>query len=244
MNYVISDLHGNYEGYIQMLKKIDLKELDNLYMLGDVIDRGSFGLRIFQDMMLRPNVYPIVGNHEYMAQQCLRFLTQEVTEDSLNNISAGMLQGLTEWINVGGNVTIKEFRQLSIEEREDIIDYLSEFSLYETVRTCKGEFVLVHAGLENFDVNRKLDDYDISELVFRAPKYDKVYYPNKFLVTGHLPTRVAYAAESGLLLEELLPSDYQDEIYENNNHIAIDCGSGYGGKIGCICLDTFEKYYI
>ena len=28
-----------------------------------------------------------------------------------------------------------------------------------------------------------------------------------------------------------------------NNHISIDCGSGYDGTVGCICVDTFEEFY-
>ena len=39
-NYVRSDVHGQYKAYTKMLKKIDLKAEDTLYILGDVIDRG------------------------------------------------------------------------------------------------------------------------------------------------------------------------------------------------------------
>ena len=38
--YIMSDIHGLYDRYEAMLKKIDLKEDDRLYVLGDVIDRG------------------------------------------------------------------------------------------------------------------------------------------------------------------------------------------------------------
>ena len=34
-----------------------------------------------------------------------------------------------------------------------------------------------------------------------------------------------------------------DEIFIANNHIAIDCASGYGGKVGCIRLDDFKCFY-
>ena len=26
--------------------------------------------------------------------------------------------------------------------------------------------------------------------------------------------------------------------------VAIDCGAVYGGRLGCICLDTMEEYYV
>ena len=84
----------------------------------------------------------------------------------------------------------------------------------------------------------------MSELLFHRPNYEIRYYKNKFWVTGHTPTRVAYAAERGVLLEELSFDEYQDLIFKKNNHIAIDCGSSFGGNLGCICLDTLEEYYV
>ena len=40
MIYAVSDLHGCYEKYIKMLEKIQFRETDTLYVLGDVVDRG------------------------------------------------------------------------------------------------------------------------------------------------------------------------------------------------------------
>ena len=67
MHYVISDIHGCYEKYRGILQAIRLRSEDTLYVLGDVVDRGPDGIRILQDMMGRANVYPILGNHEFMA---------------------------------------------------------------------------------------------------------------------------------------------------------------------------------
>lgn len=242
--YVMSDIHGDYERYSKMLQTIHFKETDTMYILGDVIDRGTQGMRILKDMMARPNVYPILGNHEYMASLCMKWLLKEVTEDSVAQISPGLMQGLTEWMNVGGEASIAEFRRLSEEEREDIVEYLAEFVLYEEVKVNGREFVMVHAGLNNFTPERALDTYDLSELIFYKPNYDKVYFADKYLVTGHVPTRVAYAKEEGKLLEELLPEEIKDCIFRKNNHIAIDCGCGFGGRLGCLCLDTLEAFYV
>lgn len=41
MTYVISDIHGCYEKYRTMLEAIEFTEDDTLYVLGDVLDRGS-----------------------------------------------------------------------------------------------------------------------------------------------------------------------------------------------------------
>lgn len=242
--YVMSDIHGDYERYRKMLQLIQFKDTDTLYVLGDVLDRGPHGMKILQDMMLRPNVYPILGNHEYMASLCMKWLLQEVTEESVAQISPGLMQGLTEWMNVGGEVSISEFHKLSKEERADIADYLAEFALYEEIKIKDKTFVLVHAGLQNFTPERALESYDLSELIFYKPNYDKVYFADKYLVTGHVPTRVAYAREQGKLVEELLPEERKDCIFYKNNHIVIDCGCGFGGRLGCLCLDTLEEFYV
>ena len=232
MIYCISDIHGNYESYKKLLEKVNFSDKDTLYVLGDVIDRGKQSIKILQDMMIRPNVIPIIGNHEYMGIQCLKFLIKEITEDSIASIDEDIIQGLLEWQNVGGQATMDEFHKLSMEEKQDIIDYLEEFSLYEEV-TVKGiNYVLVHAGLCNFAEDRPLEDYQLHELIFKAPEYFRVYYSDKYLVTGHLPT-------SGIMDNE---KPYF--IFKGNNHIAIDCGSGCGGQLGMICLDTGEEFYL
>lgn len=231
MVFCMSDIHGNYNGYLELLEKAKFSDEDILYVLGDVIDRGRQSVKILQDMMMRPNVVPIIGNHEYMGIRCLKFLMQEISEDSIASLSEDIIRGLLEWQNVGGQTTMDEFHRLSMEEKKNIVDYLEEFSLYEEVKVNGRKYVLVHAGLCNFSADRPLEDYQLHELIFKAPEYFRVYYPDKYLVTGHLPT-------SGIMENE---KPYF--IFKGNNHIAIDCGSGCGGQLGMICLDTGEEFY-
>lgn len=51
--YGMSDLHGRYDKYLQMLEKIGFGDGDTLYILGDVIDRGEGVVDILKDMMER-----------------------------------------------------------------------------------------------------------------------------------------------------------------------------------------------
>ena len=84
MIYVMSDLHGCFEEYKRMLEKIDFKESDTLYILGDIVDRGSQSIQILQDMMVRSNVFPILENHEYMLNECLDFMLSEINEENIS----------------------------------------------------------------------------------------------------------------------------------------------------------------
>ena len=229
--YVISDVHGNYEGYMKILELIRFSDEDTLYVNGEVIDRGTGGVKILQHMMMQPNIYPILGNHEYAAATCLRFLMKEITEESIGEIDEETIKNLLEWQNIGGQCTMDAFHKLSREEKNDIVDYLDEFALYEEVSVNEKQFVIVHAGLTNFSPDRPLETYEMYELIFKAPDYDRIYFPNKYLVTGHLPTKVIEG------------NPRPNKIFQKNNHIAIDCAAGYDGCVGCICLDTFEEFY-
>jgi len=240
----MSDIHGCYNEYMEMLVKIKFSENDTLYILGDIIDRKKGGFKILHDMMSRHNIIPILGNHEYVASIALPCLLKEVTEDTIKSLDLEKIQAITEWLNIGGDVSISEFYKLNTEEREDILEYISEFRLFEELSVNGNEFVLVHAGLDNFSIDRCMDNYDSSELIFTPCDYSKIYFPEKYLVTGHIPTRTIFALDKGLLLDEIDPKDYRDDIYIGNKHIGLDCGSGYDGKLGCICLDTFETFYV
>ena len=174
--YCISDIHGNYERYLRMLEEIHFSGSDTLYVIGDILDRGKHPIKIVQHMVRYANIIPIAGNHEYMALVCLKFLMTEISNDSIDKIDEETIQAITEWQNVGGQSTIDEFHKLSGEEKQDIVEYLDEFSLYEEVSCGGKDFVLVHAGLDNFSEDRPLDDYGLHETVFYAPDYERIYF--------------------------------------------------------------------
>ena len=135
------------------------------------------------------------------------------------------------WINDGGKVTCDQFKRLSREEQEDILDYLEEFTLYEELTINNKDYLLVHAGLYPFIKDKDIEDYSIEEIIFKSVDYNIQYFDDKYLVTGHKPTVSIDKKQKG-------------KIIEKNNHIAIDCGCVYGMNLGIMCLNTHEKWYI
>lgn len=109
--YVMSDIHGNYNSYIKMLKKIDFNDQDTLYILGDILDRGPNPIKIILDIMSRTNVEVIAGNHCVMACECFSFLMQEITEDTLSSIDEEMIEKLIIWQRNGSITTTDEFHK-------------------------------------------------------------------------------------------------------------------------------------
>ena len=108
MTYAISDIHGRYDRYTALLERINLRDEDTLYVLGDVIDRGPDGCKILLDMMARPNVLPILGNHELTATICLPWLLREVTNQNITELGETQVAALGEWITNGGNTTLRD----------------------------------------------------------------------------------------------------------------------------------------
>ena len=218
-----------------MLEKIQFKSTDTLYVLGDVIDRGPDGCKILLDMMGRPNVVPILGNHEFSAAICMPFLMEEVTDQSLETLDNTRLAALNDWVLNGAGTTLRELKQLSQWERDDILDYIREMEIYAEVTVDGKDFVLVHAGLNHFSPKKPLDKYELQDFLFDRPDLNAVFFEDKYLIHGHTPTRV--------LLEEA-GEPPEDKIVIRGKKIAVDCGAAFGGRLGCLCLDTMKEFYV
>ncbi|MBR4493268.1 MAG: fructose-bisphosphatase class III [Clostridiales bacterium] len=65
--YVISDLHGCYTDFMEMLEKIKFDpKKDELIIAGDIIDRGPENLQMLRYMESKPeSVMFLMGNHDY-----------------------------------------------------------------------------------------------------------------------------------------------------------------------------------
>lgn len=218
--------------FMELLDKINLKETDTLYILGDVLDRGPHPIKTLRKLMEMPNAVCLVGNHELMALECLEFLMKEITDLSIEELDKEMLDNLLTWQYNGSKSTIDEFRQLDLEAKQDVIDFIKEFLIYEEVSVNDKDYLLVHAGLGNYSPEREIEDYSLHELVWVRADYDVQYFDDMFVVTGHTPTQM------------IKDNPNPGFIYRRNNHIVIDCGANYpGGRLAAICLDTGEEFY-
>ena len=82
MIYAVSDIHGCYDKYRELLRAIHFSPDDTFHVLGDVIDRGPDGFKILLDMARWPNVVNLMGNHEAMA-----FVSSSAKERQAVNVS-------------------------------------------------------------------------------------------------------------------------------------------------------------
>ena len=220
----MSDLHGCYDKYAGMMEKIGFGEGDTLYILGDVIDRGPDGIKILMDMMGRKNVIPIIGNHESLALSSLKLLRDGASEEALWKKRAYCL-----WMISDGEPTAAAFRALPKETQATLVEYIESFSVYEEITVDGRRFHLSHT-LPDYRPRLDIHDVTLREFIWGEPDYTQSYGDNARFVTGHIPTHVIDPAFFG-------------KIWQGCGHIAIDCAAAWGGRLGCLCLDTIEEKY-
>lgn len=175
--------------FMELLDKISLKEEDTLYVLGDVLDRGPHPIKVLRKLMEMPNAICIVGNHELMALECLEFLMKEITDMSIEELDEVMLDNLVTWQYNGSKSTIDEFRELNAEIKQDVIDFIKEFLVYEEVTVGDKDYLLVHAGLGNYSPEKDIEDYSLHELIWMRADYDVQYFEDTTVITGHTPSQ-------------------------------------------------------
>jgi serine/threonine protein phosphatase 1 len=233
MKYVMSDLHGRYDKYTEMLSKIHFTNDDELYILGDICDRGPASAQIYLEIMGRENVHCVMGNHENMLLENLPLIFRFLFDKDAKLISADY----ELWSVNGGGTTCASFVEVGKEKMLEIYNLIRLFPLYRVIEVETKRYLLVHAGIDNYNDSKSLSEYLPEELLWSDIDYDDTYYPIKFdkIIVGHTPTF-------------LLNENKSAAIYHGKgNVIAIDCGAVFekdGGRLGCLCLDTMQEFYV
>lgn len=151
MIYAVSDIHGDLAMYSHIVGQ--LNKNDTLYIVGDTIDRGSSGVVILQDIMKRPNVELLLGNHEWFLIMSMAFGSECI---------------MNTWVSKqnGGEITAQSLMSLSNTERNNLLDYLLSRKFCEQLIVSNKKFTLVHGcyykGIEN--VNK----FENSKLVYNC----------------------------------------------------------------------------
>ena len=219
--YVIGDIHGEYDQLKILLEKMNFCDEDELYIMGDIVDRGAHPIKALQYLMTIPNCICLIGNHEVMALKCLKLLKNEITEEFISSINEDDVLYLLDWMRNGAKSTMDEFQKLTREEQNDIIDFLGDFEAYAELTINGQDYILVHAGLGNdFCYLTPMDEYSLDDLVWYRTDYEIPYYEDKIVITGHTPT------------QHIPGNPRPGYIFRGNNHIALDCcACSPGGRL-------------
>jgi len=168
--FAVGDLHGCSKTFRKLvLEKINLQKEDELYCLGDYVDRGpdSKGVIdfIFELKEKGFKVHTLRGNHE-----------QLMMESGKNR------ENFLHWVKNGGSQTLASFGVESYDE----FDSKYKTFFYETQFYFEvGKYILVHAGL-NFKIKDPFEDTH-AMMWIRDFMIDGNKLGDRIIVHGHTP---------------------------------------------------------
>ena len=206
--YAISDIHGCNKTFGKLLEQLKLTKADELYLLGDYIDRGpdSRGVidRIIQMKKDGYQVFTLIGNHEQL-------LIESIEDPRMKKV----------WLNNGGKTTLKSFDANDANEVPE-----KYISFIEDLEFCieTDHYILVHAGL-NFKVSQPLEDRNSMLWIRHWHNQIKLNWLNgRIIVHGHTPTVRSQIYEQFLKMNR-------------EGYLCIDNGAGMAalGRSGALC---------
>lgn len=263
MYYATTDIHGEFETFMNLLKEIQFTPTDYLFILGDVIDRGKEPLTTLFYILQQPNMKLLRGNHEEMLLSILEncndilqllqdtriFMSAYELEDSYQKLlgvdfSCEPWLSLKYWADNGGVNTMAQLVALDVDEVLKLQKALRTFPYYEIYKSKQQQYLLVHAGINarpfgynGLPIWKELKCYQRPKdfLWSRESFYKNKALEDVYIIFGHTPTFYINGTYE----------IWKDHV--NGDKMGIDCGislHGQQGKMGCINLDSFEEYYI
>ena len=219
--FVISDLHGQYDLFLKLLEKINLKREDLLVIMGDICDRGEKSYEIYMKCMkmikLGYNLKFILGNHEDMLLEDLEndYPLRYETEFSIyRNSKYFNKKSMEEW-----------YEENFFKEIKWLVKWLKNCPLV----ISGNENIFVHAGL---DLQTDVKKQERETVLWTREEFwideESVLeeYRSKNIYFGHTPNI------NGRISEKT------DKIWD------IDCGAFFTHFLGCVEVKSKEKIYV
>lgn len=224
MRYVVSDIHGNYELLIKLLKKINFSKNDTLFVLGDVIDKGKDVDKLLNLLFveMENNAIVFAGNHEY---DFIKVMTNLIVKDASDD---EFIETAKKYLNISS---------ISLEQ----IDMIMNLPYYYE----EDNFILVHSGIP-FDIKGNpipLEQAAIEDLVYDRRFQRENFLPSncKCVIFGHTPTMCH--GKNGKIIKYQKSNTIGDNP-KDYYKVHIDTGNYLTGILGCVRLDDMQEFYV
>lgn len=165
---IIGDVHGHYKGLMTLLETIAPGQHDQVYFLGDLIDRGPDSIHVV-DFVQQNGYTCLLGNHE------------QLMIDSFPN-GRPFTPALQAWLYSGGRATVTSYGESGI--LLDHLDWMKTLPAYLDL----GDLWLVHAGVHPL---LPLETQSTQEFCWIRDEFHsmaKPYFADKLIITGHTIT--------------------------------------------------------
>lgn len=266
--YVTSDIHGYMDRFFDLLDQVNFSDEDELYILGDIIDRGpdpAKGL-IWLIQEAPKNIHFLMGNHEDMMYSVIkRYPDLSIWNDEIKWCEYTLWE---PWGLNGGTDTMRQLENLTTPRwrRDILVPWLENLPFYFDVTLGNERYIMIHAGLVE---TMRIDD-DFNSGGVRAwidiPEFGECFSQNLLwvrdrwylnsvefpyhVVFGHTPTHhwvntLRQHQEYGWYDERvqiLGESDYIVTLIMPNNKKRICVDTGYNRQ-GMLRLDDMKEFY-
>lgn len=167
--YAISDIHGCELTFKAILKQIRLKKKDQLFLIGDMVNRGPSSHKVLDHIIQLKSegfqVYFIRGNHEQAVLNTVKKTQAQRKRSLKGNNSLNLLEK-------------GEIKQAYLKLLKESYHYIE-----------LDDYFLVHAGF-NHKVSNPFED-TFSMLNIRKFKTKSKFLKDKKLVIGHTPKNIS-----------------------------------------------------
>ncbi len=193
---VIGDVHGHYDTLLALLDTISPTSEDELYFLGDLIDRGPKSAQVV-DLVMRNQFKCLRGNHEEMLLDVV----------GTGEVSVELYQS---WLYSGGHATVDSYDS---KIPQDHIDWIKNLPLYLDL----GDYWLVHAGV---DPRISLTKQGADQFCWIRDDFhgsDQAFFKNKLIITGHTITFTLPGVQPGQIAAGKGWLDIETGAYHHNS---------------------------
>jgi serine/threonine protein phosphatase 1 len=168
--WVISDVHGQYDTLVQLLSMMSPSNTDQVYFVGDLVDRGVGSRKVLK--LVRDEGYrTLIGNHEQMMIESFHSNGEVSTYD------------LHAWMVNGGDITFQNYQE-DLEALWDDVNWLRQQPYFLDL----DDIWLVHAGVNpSFTLGEQLPE-DLCWIRDPFHAIDKPFFEDKLIVIGHTIT--------------------------------------------------------
>lgn len=222
----ISDIHGCFDEFQELLTKINYQpEKDQLYLLGDYMDRGPQSKEVMhkvKDLVENDGAIALLGNHDQFFLDWIDDPVEGIHRMSIN----GGLDTLVSFlghidINAEDAKTWKSWRDRFVAEYEDIVSCIRGLRYYVEDQG----YIFVHAGIDPELDNWK--DTNKHDLVWiRRAFLDAELHIDETVVHGHTPNIDLHG---------------KHDIFYRDKKIGIDGGCAYGGQLNALEISADGK---
>ena len=218
----VGDIHGCYNTFECLIEdKIELKLHDQLFLLGDYIDRGPRNREVLDYIIeLQKDgfqVYPLMGNHEYFVLRDIEFCNKSKSTNRIREY-----------------IQSKDLLNLEHVVENRYLNFIQNLPYYYEL----DNFILVHAGLDFEEENPLLDK--MSMLFARNYKVEREKINGKIIIHGHTPIDLSE------IQDQIQHCEIIGRINLDNGCVFKQYELEEGKDLGRLCalnLDTLELIY-